>query len=77
MKRLGIGNSGIAIMVGLLSMSISSCSTSGDDVFAEFETRSQKESSDSTRDDSSVAGIIFNLGDTVMEYEVEELNVNL
>lgn len=77
MKRLGIGNSGIAIMVGLLSMSISSCSTSGDDVFAEFETRSHADASDSSRNDNSAIGIIFNLGDTVLEYEEEVLNVNL
>lgn len=77
MKRLGIGNIGVVIMLTLLSMAFSSCTTSGDDIFAEFETRSHTDSSDSSRNDNSVTGIIFNLGDTVMEYEEEILNVDL
>lgn len=77
MKKLGIIDNGVVIFLACLIMALSGCSTSGDDVFSEFETRSQSASSDSVRSDSSVTGIAFNLDDTVMEYEVEELNVNL
>lgn len=58
-------------------MAFFSCSTSGEDAFSDFETRSFADSSDSVRSDNSITRIVFNLGDTVMEYEVEELNVNL
>lgn len=77
MKRLGIGYIGVVIIVALLSMAFSSCTTSGDDIFAEFETRSQNNSSDSAQSDNAVIGIVFNMDDTVMEYDVEELNVDL
>lgn len=73
MRRLGTGFSRVVIMMALLLMVFSSCSTSGEDVFAEFETRNLTDSSDSAQSEQSVTGIVFNLGDTIMEYEVEEL----
>ena len=63
--------------MGCLCIVLSSCSTSGEDVFSDFNTRTQSDSTDLEQVDSEGISLSFNLGDTVMEYEVEELNVNL
>lgn len=54
-----------------------SCTTSVDDVFLDFNTRTQSDSTNMSTSDSTEVSLILNLGDTIMEYDVEEINVNL
>lgn len=64
-------------LMALIGLSLFGCTTSGEDIFRDFNTRTESDSTSMSQFDSTKMSLILNLEDTIMEYEVEEINVNL
>ncbi len=59
------------------SLLINSCTTSDEDVFFDFQTRTLSDSINMSQPDSTQISLILNIGDTIMEYDEEVLYFDL
>ncbi len=77
MRRLHRINKLGLCLLALWGLSLYSCTSSDNDVFLDFNTRTQSDSTSMSQSNQTECGLILNIGDTVMEYEIEEINVDL